>query len=249
MAPGAVENADAQAPIDDCWNRIGIRGDRSCPQLTEFALCANCPVFEQAAAALLDRPLNHTDGGNAQLARRARSNPEKSYQYIANQPDRLDGTDVDPATAHSVLVFRIADEWLALSTSAMLRVDETRTIHSLPHRRNRVVLGLVNVHGALTVAVSLVELLQLDRTNTGEQMSRNGYARMLVATHRGAPVAFPVDEVEGVFRFSLSTLMPVPTTLARAAAVHTCGVFAWRDTTIGLLDTSCIFESLARTLR
>ena len=249
MAQDAVENTGALAPIHDCWNRIGTRGDRTCPRLSEYARCVNCPIFEQAAATLLDRPLDPTGDRATQIDYAARPNQANTSPHLADTPDGISSTCVDPAATHSAIVFRIADEWLALSTTALLQVDETRTIHSLPHRRNRVVLGLVNVHGAITVAVSLVELLHLDRASTGKQVSRNGYARVLVAAHRGEPVAFPVDEVEGVFRFSLSALMPVPATLAHATAVHTCGVFAWRDTTIGLLDTSCVFESLARSLR
>jgi chemotaxis-related protein WspD len=72
---------------------------------------------------------------------------------------------------------------------------------------------------------------------------------MLVAAHRGEPVAFPVDEVEGVVRYAASSLLPVPTTLANASASHSRGVIAWNERTIGLLDTDRVFESLARSLR
>jgi chemotaxis-related protein WspD len=58
-----------------------------------------------------------------------------------------------------------------------------------------------------------------------------------------------VDEVEGVLRFAATALMPVPTTLAHATASHARGVLAWRDTTIGLLDTDRVFDSLAGSLR
>ena len=27
------------APIDDCWNRIGVRGDASCARLVEYVHC------------------------------------------------------------------------------------------------------------------------------------------------------------------------------------------------------------------
>ena len=36
--------ADTQA-IDDCWNRIGIHGDKSCPLLAEHIHCRNCSVY------------------------------------------------------------------------------------------------------------------------------------------------------------------------------------------------------------
>ncbi|WP_273874067.1 chemotaxis protein CheW, partial [Serratia ureilytica] len=77
--------------------------------------------------------------------------------------------------------------------------------------------GLVNIRGALTVAVSLGELLGLDLSGSGKHASRNGYARLLVAAHQDEPAVFPVDEVEGVLRFPASALLPVPSTLTTAA--------------------------------
>jgi chemotaxis-related protein WspD len=240
--------------IDDCWNRIGTRGDQSCPALAEYSRCLNCPVFERAAARLLDRPL-----GDAELAEAAQApRPELACERSAAYPEALAHSrgvgDVanssgESAATHSALVFRVADEWLALPTAALRQIDDLRPIHSLPHRRNRVVLGLVNIRGALTVAVSLGELLRLDRGAGGKPASRNGYPRMLVAAHRGEPVAFPVDEVDGVLRFAAHALMPVPATLAHAGAAHASGVLAWHDITIGLLDTDRVFDSLLRSLR
>jgi hypothetical protein len=52
----AISDPPATA-INDCWNRIGVRGDASCPELAEHAHCRNCPVFATAALALLDREL------------------------------------------------------------------------------------------------------------------------------------------------------------------------------------------------
>jgi len=239
MSHGVHPDPLGAAAFDACWNRIGTQGDGSCPRLIEHSRCPNCPVFEQAAASLLDRPLEHA-GLADMVSQRAASVDTLEMASPAN---------TQAAAVHSALVFRIADEWLALSTVALLQVDDTRPVHSLPHQRNRVVLGLVNVHGVLTIAASLGEMLHLDHAASGRQAARNGYARMLVVAHRGQSVAFPVDEVEGVFRFALAALMPVPTTLAHAAAKHTCGVLAWRDRTIGLLDTDCICESLIRSLR
>jgi chemotaxis-related protein WspD len=247
MAHGAIENTDVVTRIDDCWNRIGTRGDGSCPKLAEHSRCLNCPVFEDAAARLLDRPV-----GDMELGQSAASVPNALSREPAsaalNEPVAVE-TSANSGATQSALVFRIAEEWLGLPTAALRQVDDMRPIHSLPHRRNRVVLGLVNIRGALTVAASLGELLHLDRTVSGKYESSNGYARMLVAAHRGEPVAFPVDEVEGVVRFPANSLLPVPTTLAHASASHARGVLAWRDRTIGLLDTDRVFESLARSLR
>ena len=42
--PFSLTHDDAQA-IDDCWNRIGIHGDKSCPLLSNHIHCRNCAVY------------------------------------------------------------------------------------------------------------------------------------------------------------------------------------------------------------
>ncbi|WP_322064244.1 chemotaxis protein CheW [Burkholderia ubonensis] len=238
---------DDRAParrIDDCWNRIGTRGDGTCPRLAAHARCPNCPVFAQAAATLLDRPLSDAD-----FAEAARTAHEAHDAHNAPPDARADDANA-PQTA---LAFRIADEWLGLPVPALRQIDGPRPIHPLPHRRNGVVLGLVNVRGTLTIAASLGALLGLDlgleHDAAARHASRHAHARLLVVEHRGDTVALPVDEVEGVLRFAASALLPAPTTLAHAATMHTRGLLAWRDTTLGLLDADRVFDSLARSLR
>ncbi|MPW22459.1 chemotaxis protein CheW [Paraburkholderia sp. CNPSo 3157] len=237
MLHDAPDLASLPVCVDDCWNRIGTRGDNSCPRLAEHARCLNCPVFAQGAARLLDRPLS-----DAELAPRAHAGTPTD-----DESSRVQTTCEDAAT-QSALAFRIAGEWLALPTSVLREVDVIRAIHSLPHRRTRAVLGVVNVRGALTTALSLGELLNMERADA-RQSARNGYARVLVAAHDSEPVAFPVDEVEGVVRYAQAALLPLPATLARATASHAHGVLAWRDRTIGLLDPARLFDSIARSLR
>jgi chemotaxis-related protein WspD len=222
--------SSANTIIDDCWNRIGDRGDRSCPKLIAHTRCLNCPIFAGTAARLLDRPLSDADLSDA-----ARAAPQ-----LRSAPD----VSAPHAAAQSVLAFRIADEWLALPTAVLRQVDDPRPIHPLPHRRNRTILGLVNVLGTLTIAASLSELLQLDLGGDGRRVSRNSYPRLLVAVHRDELTAFPVDEVEGVLHFPPDAMQAAPATLT-----HACGVFAWRDATLSLLDTDRLFDSLARSLR
>src|ERR1700679_1678049 len=41
---------------DDCWSRIGVSGDRTCPELNSHIHCRNCPVFATAARTFFDRP-------------------------------------------------------------------------------------------------------------------------------------------------------------------------------------------------
>ncbi|CAN0627828.1 chemotaxis-related protein WspD [Burkholderia multivorans] len=250
------DSASPAVAIDACWSRIGTLGDGSCTRLADCIRCLNCPVFEQAAALLRDRPLalDAMEDGLAPETPEART---RGCEPAGTQPVALPGhagrSDAslaadEAADTQSIVVFRIADEWLALPAASILQIDELRPIHPLPHRRNDVTLGLVNVRGSLTVAASLAGMLNIDRSATVKHASRTAHARMLIVEHHGDASAFPVDEVEGVLRFAAPSLLPVPATLSHAAAVHTRGVLAWRGTTIGLLDADHVFASLARSL-
>ncbi|CAN0627219.1 chemotaxis-related protein WspD [Burkholderia multivorans] len=250
------DSASPAVAIDACWSRIGTLGDGSCTQLADCIRCLNCPVFEQAAALLRDRPLalDAMEDGLAPETPEARTRggepagtPPLALPGHAGRSDASLAAD-EAADTQSIVVFRIADEWLALPAASILQIDELRPIHPLPHRRNGVTLGLVNVRGSLTVAASLAGMLNIDRSATAKHASRSAHARMLIVEHHGDASAFPVDEVEGVLRFAAPSLLPVPATLSHAAAVHTRGVLAWRGTTIGLLDADHVFASLARSL-
>jgi chemotaxis-related protein WspD len=230
----------AGAAIDDCWNRIGIRGDASCPRLVDYVDCRNCPVYECAAAMLLDRPLTdidlmlcHGDAPALPLVPR-----------IGTSATSGDTVDVD-----SLLVFRLGDEWLALPTRVFHQVTEMRRIHSLPHQRNRALLGIVNIRGALVVCASLGDLLGLEAVaGTPRDSRRAVYQRLLVVTDHGQSTAFPVDEVDGIQRFARVARDAVPATVARAALTYTRAVVRWQGRTIGLLDADLLLETLNRGL-
>src|SRR6185503_2326966 len=107
----------------------------------------------------------------------------------------------------SVVIFRIRSEWLALPTHAFQEVAERRAMHSLPHRRRDLVLGLVNVRGELLVCVSLGRLLGLAGLVTSDERRvtratdappvtrhlSHGRDRLLVANWDGNRIAFPVE--------------------------------------------------------
>ncbi|CAD6561161.1 hypothetical protein LMG27952_07368 [Paraburkholderia hiiakae] len=218
----------AAQPPDPCWKTIGTLGDNSCPRLETCVRCLNCPVFEDAAARMLDRP--------APLASSALA------------PERVPES-AGPRTRHEgSLVFRVGAEWLALPATALRQVDEARTIHTLPHRRSAAVLGVVNVRGVLTLAVSLAALLHIEAATAGVQ-ARAATPRLLVTEWAGATTAFPVDAVEGVTSFGADALLPAPATLAQSAGRHVRGVTHWRGRSVGVLDADMLFDALARSLR
>lgn len=220
----------AQPRIDDCWNQIGVRGDGSCPKLEEHVHCRNCPVYSAAAIQLLngDLPTDQTE------------------DWTKHYATELRREDTAPESA---MVFRVGPEYFALATVNFTEVVPPRKTHPLPHRRNQLVLGLVNVRGSLLISVSLKELLGLARaTAPAEKGDRLRHPQVLVASWEGRSLAFPVDEVMGVHRYQRSQLQAVPATVAKAAATYTKSMLPWRDKSIGLLDDQLLFYSINRNL-
>ncbi|AOK20971.1 chemotaxis protein CheW [Burkholderia cepacia] len=229
---------DTAIDVDDCWNRIGTRGDRTCERLNECLRCLNCPVYAYHAAKLLERPLDGAEMADA--TRRMDTNGA----YGAGRERSDAGAD----TRHAALAFRVADEWLALPIGVLREIAGTRPIHSLPHRRHSAVRGVVNIRGTLRIAISIGALLGLD-VGQGGTGADGRFTRLLVAAHQGEPVVFPVDEVEGVLRFGASDWVPVPATVGRASAGLSRGVLSWRGKSVGLLDDDRLFDAVTRSMR
>ncbi|KVQ66683.1 chemotaxis protein CheW [Burkholderia territorii] len=231
-----VATDDTTIGVDDCWNRIGTRGDRSCERLADCLRCLNCPVYAYHAAKLLVRPL-----GVAEMA--------DATQRIGVLDATAHGDD---DTRQAALAFRVADEWLALPIGVLREIAGTRPIHSLPYRRHSAVRGVVNIRGTLRIAISIGALLGLDAGKGGKDGNGGAdgrFTRLLVAAHQGEPVVFPVDEVEGVLHFGASEWVPVPATVGRASAGLSRGVLSWRGKSVGLLDDDRLFDAVTRSMR
>jgi chemotaxis-related protein WspD len=214
----------------DCWNTIGVRGDRSCTELRTHVHCRNCGVHASAAARLLEKA------------------PPDGYildwtQYAAQQHRAPD------ADFQTVLIFRLGREWLALASAVVKEVADRRTIHSLPHRRRGTLLGLVNVRGELLVCVSLGHALGLDPAAAAEPApDRLVHGRMLVLRRNDTRVVCAVDEVHGIHKFNSETLKDVPVTIGKAATAHATSVLPWREHSVGVLDDAALFHTLQRSV-
>jgi len=215
---------DAQA-IDDCWNRIGIHGDRSCPLLVEHIHCRNCSVYSAAATRLLDR---------YSLAQEHR---------VAVQSDELPSE----VQTRSLVVFRLGEEWLGMPTRCLVEVSAVQVIHSLPHQRSRALLGVANVRGALVACLSFVELLGLDTTFAPAGNGRV-MPRMLIVLAEGGPVVVPVDEVDGIHAIEARLLDTASAPAQHTSARFTKGVVQWKNRSLRLLDEEHVLSAVNRSL-
>jgi len=214
---------DAQA-IDDCWNRIGIHGDKSCPLLAEHVHCRNCAVYSAAATGLLDR-------------------------YALQQEDRgpVSVAVESEVRTRSLLMFRLGEEWLGLATRSLVEVSPLQAIHSLPHQRSRALLGVANVRGALVACLSLVELLGLDGASNVAPGARV-MPRMLIIAAHGGPVVVPVDEVDGIHAIDEQILDTASRSGAQASAKYTRGVLQFKGRSLRWLDEEQLLSAVTRSL-
>lgn len=225
---------DTSLLVHDCWNQIGVSGNGRCRELARYVHCRNCPVYSAAAVQLLDRPVT--------AEQRREWTARYAHAHQVTTPARL-----------SVVVFQVSGEWLALPTPAFQEVAELRRIHSLPHRRDGLVLGLVNVRGELLVCASLSRLLGMEAKAerplaAKANNSTINSSRLLVTIWEGKRVVFPVDDVLGIQRPNEAEVQEPPATVAQAANRCCRGVFAWRERTVGVLDAELLFSNLNRRL-
>jgi chemotaxis-related protein WspD len=153
----------------------------------------------------------------------------------------------DERGTESVLLFRLGDEWLALSTVLVHAIAPVRAVHSIPRRRDGAPVGIANVEGALLVCVALDALLGVSPSENAADV--NGLtARMIVVSTPGGPLAFRADEVHGVHRFRRDELRAVPATLGNAASRHTVAMLPWRGRSAARLDDELVLRTMHQAL-
>ncbi len=231
---GVAEPGVPEPGSRDCWQRIGVWShDKNCPVLAEVIHCRNCDMFIRAGRNLLDRDL--PDGYLDEWAGiMASEKAEELFQTL------------------SLIIFRIEGEWLALRTQALAEVIDPRRLkeHSLPHRRNKVLKGVINVRGEVQLCVSLKEQLGIER-QAEKKPEANGktYGRMIVMNSEDGRWVFPVDEVLGIYRVHPTSFQNVPVTVAKAQSTFTKGIFKWRDKHVAFLDDELLIYSLTRSVQ
>jgi chemotaxis-related protein WspD len=213
--------------VVDCWNSVGVKGDRSCPKLNDAIHCHNCEVFADAARAFLDRAA--------------------PPGYLTEVTDSFVRVGESKATeALSALLFEVGDQLLAIDTKAVVEVTSPRRVHRVSHRSGRIFAGIVNIHGQLELCCSLGGLLQIEILATDRNKPS---ARMLLVEHAGLRWSFEVAAVHGVHRFMAADVSPVPATSQQDAASYLQSVLRFGERSAGQLDVEKTFRALEGSIR
>ncbi|MEB3828953.1 chemotaxis protein CheW [Phormidium sp. CCY1219] len=246
-----MTNDKTQAMGQECWNEIGIGGDRSCPELERFIHCHNCPVYSQGGRSLLDReaPAGYREEWT-ELVREETVTEELQAKTL---PSQLTTTPVEAEKTVSVAIFRLGIEWLALPAFTFKEVTPPCAIHTLPHRSNEILLGLVNIRGEILTCISMHNFLGVETQSAKKnsatpkpQMSPIVYSRMVVVEIQGNPWVFPVDEIDGIHRLDVKRFQEVPAVLSKSTDAYTQAIIQWQNKKVNCLDYERVFSSVKR---
>jgi chemotaxis-related protein WspD len=191
--------------------------------------CRNCDRYSNAGRQILERPV-----------------PD---EYRLEWRDRFAETKhAGESESNSVLIFRLGDEWLALDNRHVNEIIRMPAIHSLPHKEDTLIKGLVNIRGELKICVSIGSLLQLGKAQECHIVDHEIPERMIFVEKDDQSFVFPVSEVHGVHHYSDNALRATPDTVAKSRDTLTIGILSWNQQHVGILDSELLFYALARDL-
>lgn len=239
MIDPSVVDGSVRAPMAECWRIVGVSGDRTCQELARFIHCRNCPVMADAARGFFDRP------------------PPPGYLEAWQR--ELEPADERPdADAASLLVFRLAQEWLALPSALLMEVTSVRRIHAVPHRAGTPLAGMVNIRGRLELCMSLHAILGVaggpreSESDDPPGQREKGLPRLLVLERPSAKSTsrwvVGVDDVAGVHRVPSSSLRKIPATVSQSATRCSTSLFDDDAKTVAVLDEVRLFDALERAV-
>lgn len=143
------------------------------------------------------------------------------------------------ADSKSVLIVRIAAEWFGLDSIFIDELTDIARIHRVPHRRNGIVTGIINVRGQLVICVSLSQLLQL-----GDHESP--YRRLVVVKNEQVRLGIPVHEVFGTYRYEAHHVQEIGS--PRSDGRYTSGIIEVSDKRVACLDTAALMAALRNSI-
>lgn len=218
--------------IDDCWNHIGIWGAESprCSKLDEVTHCQNCAIYSGSGRKLLDR--EPPDGYSNEWTKALEQKEDTSINTLI-----------------SAIIFRIGDEWYSLKTNVLKEITEMRHVHSIPHRKNRVLRGITSVRGELYLCVSIGNLFDLDKSAMEDKnRQKKMYDRIIIIEKDTEQFVFPVSEILGIHHFSVDQIKSPPSTIPKTSSGYISGVIKHKDKHVGCINDELLFHALSRKI-
>ncbi|MEM6868814.1 MAG: chemotaxis protein CheW [Cyanobacteria bacterium P01_F01_bin.3] len=251
----------------NCWNVIGVWGDRTCPTLPDEIHCRNCSVYSKSGRSLLERsePEGYTAQWTALMAEPSHQQPQ---QQLSAHTTRL-----------SLTIFRLGEEWLALPASIFDQAIAPSPVHAIPHHTDPLLRGIVNVRGQLLPCVSIHSLvgitanIAMEKPFPGKSTptsgflakrqtpglsspaklapkpclqsgQQGGYPRLVVVKKEREVWSFDVDELYGLHFCQAEELRRAPALNNQSLASLTQSIFTWHEKNVSYLDVEQLFAIL-----
>lgn len=215
-----------------CWKIHGVWGNESpkCPRLKEIVHCRNCEVFISRGRRLFEREL-----------------PDA---YKSSWTDILAVEKEDEhSNRRTLILFRVGSEWLSLPVSVFSEIVENQIPRSVPHRKNPVFLGLVNIYGELQLCFSMHRLLHLENT-PAENFDQQYYRPLMIVINENSHKwVFPTDFIQGILRVHPEEMTNVPITVSKSHDSITKAIFKTDHGNVALLDEQSIFQKLKKCVQ
>lgn len=213
-----------QDKINDCWNTIGVWGTQTprCERLQELVHCRNCSIYNEAGQKLLSR--------------------EADADYLGEWKSNLsEPRSEQQSHLLSALAFRVGDEWFSIASNYIREITHCDKHHTLPHRKNPVLRGLVNVRGNLLLNISIGYLFKVNR---GFLHKKKDNERYIVIQDSDNTYAFPATEVREIIHYAEHDIMPAPSTFKKDTSCYLKGIVKYQDSDIGIINEELLFQAL-----
>lgn len=211
-----------------CWKEVGIHGNRSCRELSQHIHCRNCPSYEAAGRTLLDRAPPGT--------------------YVTDQTSIIAAPEIkEDVKKQTALIFRLGPEWLALPAGIFAEITPPRPIRPVPHRNNRIFLGLTCIRGTIQLCFSLGSILEIQPLPDAKKTA-GALWRFCVLAESDRQWVFPADEIHGLHHYAERDIQPAPVTVAKALHKYTAGIVAFNKRQAGLLNENLVTAAFQRSL-
>lgn len=190
--------------------------------------------------ALKTDPQEGIRSANELLNRKIPSNYLQEWSSILAHPKMPSSPSEIP-----LVIFRLGQEWFALSTLVFKQVVQVRSVHSVPHKKGAVLRGLVNISGQIRLCISLDSFFEI-QTKNDPDMQKDENSRMIVIEKEGETWVFKTEDVFGCVCIEKKHVQALPVTLSKSVQNYFKGVFEWNLLHVGLIDEELLFFGLKR---
>ncbi|WP_420809919.1 chemotaxis protein CheW [Gloeothece citriformis] len=128
----------------------------------------------------------------------------------------------------------------------MKEITSVVWVHTLPHRSNHILRGIVNIRGEILTCVSLSNLLNLKPTKNLSKTAQPSinYPRMIVLEIQENRWVFEADELDKVHRFYSNQFQDSPTALSKHHDTYTQKIINFNHKKVNYLDSELLFYEL-----